>query len=752
MSFWKKSLMARLVAYFLLLSLVTVTIGVSIAYIQARGALEASLFDRLETAATLKENELDRWTADQSRVIAAVAQLPEVVGRTERLVYNDLAGAPLDVDTGVSSVAFSPDGRQLVTVGVDNSVRIWDIASGEMELNLFRKAESAQFTPDGRYLVIQSDGNIFWLWDVENEREVSQLMSDEELHIWDMSADGRLVAVGDYDGLLTVWDIVADKVVAEFAAVADDLYPFDITFSPDGRYLAVAGEDEAASVWEIASGAEVSAVFHDGWSFRVEFSPDGRYVASASQDRTAIIWEAATGEIVAQLEHDDWVNSVAFSPDGRFLISSSDDRTAVVWDAATGAAVYTLPHPIPAREAFYSPDGQLIATWDNETVRLWAAADGALRHEWEIRQYGNTQNTLTFSADGRLLAAASGMGSAFLLDAISGAEIAVFDHDTLNYAVLANYLAALVSSQSDLAELFILTDEGELVVGSDKSREGAFFDNAPYFAMAWEGTHIEPLYADGDSGQPTISVAAPIYDSFGDPVAILAAHLNLERLDLIMAERAGQGETGRAYLVAEDGRLVASAGYGEIVSSQAIDAALDGDEGAAEYENYEGTAVVGVYRWLEGQNAALIAEIERQEAFAPARQLAAVTFVTMLFLAGLLAVGVYLLARQIAEPILTVTRAATAVEAENYDMDSLTPIAQREDELGVLARVFSHMAREVYAREARLKQEVMELRIEIDQVKKEQEVAEITSSDYFQDLQAKARAMREQAAKLDQEE
>jgi methyl-accepting chemotaxis protein len=72
----------------------------------------------------------------------------------------------------------------------------------------------------------------------------------------------------------------------------------------------------------------------------------------------------------------------------------------------------------------------------------------------------------------------------------------------------------------------------------------------------------------------------------------------------------------------------------------------------------------------------------------------------------------------------------------------LGDVAERGDELGQLARVFQNMCREVYAREERLRQEVHQLRIEIDQVKQQRQVSEITGSDYFQDLQARAKEIR----------
>ncbi len=94
------------------------------------------------------------------------------------------------------------------------------------------------------------------------------------------------------------------------------------------------------------------------------------------------------------------------------------------------------------------------------------------------------------------------------------------------------------------------------------------------------------------------------------------------------------------------------------------------------------------------------------------------------------------------EQVGYITRAAAAVEAGTFDLDSLNSVARREDSLGQLARVFQDMARQVYEREARLKQQVLELRIEIDDAKKARQVAEITETTYFHDLRERAHRLR----------
>jgi DNA repair ATPase RecN len=89
-----------------------------------------------------------------------------------------------------------------------------------------------------------------------------------------------------------------------------------------------------------------------------------------------------------------------------------------------------------------------------------------------------------------------------------------------------------------------------------------------------------------------------------------------------------------------------------------------------------------------------------------------------------------------------VIAAASAVEAGEFDAVSLEAVAARQDALGGLARTFARMADEVRAREARLRAEVRELRIEIDASRQSTKVAEITGSDYFKDLRARAAELR----------
>jgi GAF domain-containing protein/HAMP domain-containing protein len=262
------------------------------------------------------------------------------------------------------------------------------------------------------------------------------------------------------------------------------------------------------------------------------------------------------------------------------------------------------------------------------------------------------------------------------------------------YVSLSKYLLFIVATKPDLQEIFILTDVGgKIVVSTDKAHEGEYRVTSSFFTRGRLGTFVQNVYPSPETGRPTMTVATPLSDSTGRPLGVLAAHLNLENMDSIILERTGLGASGETYLVDKFNVFVSEAHFGRQefprgVHTEGIDAALQGIDGFGLYLNYEGAPVIGVYRWLDDRELALLAETYQAEAFAPARRLAGTIFLIGLASAGVLAVGVYLLARQITRPILAIADVATQVASG--DLTQMAPVLT-EDEVGVLARAFNRM-------------------------------------------------------------
>ncbi|MBF2002640.1 MAG: hypothetical protein IGS38_18185 [Synechococcales cyanobacterium M58_A2018_015] len=196
------------------------------------------------------------------------------------------------------------------------------------------------------------------------------------------SPDGSLLATGDTDSQIRLWNSITGEQIASWQGHDD--WVRSVAFSPDGKLLASGSEDKTIRLWTVATGQCLTTLIgHRSWVRSVTFSPDGKQLASGSDDGTVRVWEVNHGQCVYTLEeHTDVVRSVAFSPDGRLLASGSSDRTIRVWEMATGHCLEVLKqHTRGVRSVAFSPDSRLLASGSSDrTICLWEV------NTWNCRQ------------------------------------------------------------------------------------------------------------------------------------------------------------------------------------------------------------------------------------------------------------------------------------------------------------------------------------------------------------------------------
>ncbi|MDJ0702133.1 MAG: cache domain-containing protein [Leptolyngbyaceae cyanobacterium MO_188.B28] len=326
-----------------------------------------------------------------------------------------------------------------------------------------------------------------------------------------------------------------------------------------------------------------------------------------------------------------------------------------------------------------------------------------------------------------------------------------------NTHFLFAYFSKIISIKPDIQDISILTNAGIVQLSTDESQVGTYqgLGNTITYFEPGQTKVVPNIYTSSLTGKSTITLATPITNEAGQRQAVLAITLNLKAVDRLIREKTGLGTTGETYLVKQlNGKNVFISGEGTEaasaetkndstnIKSKAIDTVMRGIDGSGLYLNYEGIPVIGVYHWLGENNLGLLAEIAQKEAFQPAVKLAGDIILIGFSTAGVLLVLIYCLAYQIAKPVLIITNAAAEIETGKFEPGRLESVKHRLDELGRLARVFQSMAKQVYVREQKLKRQVAELQIEIDQTKKARQVAEITETDYFQSLRQKAKQLR----------
>jgi WD40 repeat protein/serine/threonine protein kinase len=257
----------------------------------------------------------------------------------------------------------------------------------------------------------------------------ASLDHDSHLCATALSPDGRLLAVGDTRGTVTVWDTLAWRRL--HAIPAHTSWARGVAFHPDGRRLASAGWDGHVRVWDAVSGRPLWASPPSGRVYAVAFHPGGKLLVSARGDGVVKVWDADTGgELHTLAAHDRHIFSVAFSPDGKHLATGSADRTAAVWEVATWKRARTLPgHAALVLGVAFSPNGQLLAVasggfYTDEhqgELKVWEVATGRLRHT--LCGPNDSTWSVAFSPDGKRLASGSSEHSTVKLwDVASGLE------------------------------------------------------------------------------------------------------------------------------------------------------------------------------------------------------------------------------------------------------------------------------------------------------------------------------------------
>jgi PAS domain S-box-containing protein len=295
---------------------------------------------------------------------------------------------------------------------------------------------------------------------------------------------------------------------------------------------------------------------------------------------------------------------------------------------------------------------------------------------------------------------------------------------------LLGLFSVIDAQHSSLEEIMVVSVGGKVLLSTEPSHRGMYEALVQYSYLP-ENPQMQfapNFYPAPTTGAPRMTFAAPIANAAGQQVGILAIHLNLSRIDEILRKRPGLGKTGETYLV---GNTLPNQGgnlhrYNLFVSgrspeqsqgiySQGIALASQGKAGSGVYRNYRGEEVLGVYRWLEEHDLALLVEMTTQEAFMPAKQLAQTIFTTGLGLVALMALIVYWGTQRIARPILAITQTATQVSQGN--LDSIAPVLTT-DEIGTLARVFNQMIEQLRVLYADLETKVKERTRELTQTQK----------------------------------
>ncbi len=258
----------------------------------------------------------------------------EILAITE---FQDTEGKDLSYTENMNTVDFTPDGKAFAVGSDDDHVRIYDLEGEQLAIiNTEYDVESLAYSPDGKRIATIGYDTFVGLWDATSGEKIAEAVG----HTDDFGAvmfapDSTALIIGNSDGNAWLWDTTAGQVFNQLPKISNELSYSNqnttgLVYAPDGSYVAFV-DGFGVQIWEPDFSAERMTLEADGLSSSLAISPDSTLLAYVGSEGV-FVFEVASGELLSHLTaHTDWVETVAWSPDQTMLATGGYDGTVRVW-------------------------------------------------------------------------------------------------------------------------------------------------------------------------------------------------------------------------------------------------------------------------------------------------------------------------------------------------------------------------------------------------------------------------------------
>jgi eukaryotic-like serine/threonine-protein kinase len=362
------------------------------------------------------------FSSDGKRVAAdvtgAVLKVWDAFSGRELLVKN--------TKNQVTALAFSPDDKRLAVAGRTRDVQILDAGTGELvkicpgDVELPR---TLKFSPDGKRLAAAHESGLE-LWDADAGQRV-RTFKGHHGNVWDIafSPDGSRIASAGWDGRVKLWDAISDRDVIPIPVIGQQVT--EIVLSPDGRIALTGMNESTIHLWNAETGEPLGKPIRlEHKAVNWDFTADGTRLALTDLGKNVTVWNVGTCKMVRAFKHDSPEGGLAtaLSPDGKWFACKGPGGGLKVWDVDKGAGFRTFPVIGKLSWFLFSPDNARLATAEGlGVVKTWDLATGRELCKAELLK--GYILLLTFSHDGKRLAASCAGREVRILDAESGHEV-----------------------------------------------------------------------------------------------------------------------------------------------------------------------------------------------------------------------------------------------------------------------------------------------------------------------------------------
>jgi WD40 repeat protein len=324
----------------------------------------------------------------------------------------------------ILDLAFSPDGKTLVSVGKDSHISIWNSETGKpsgqpLQLDGLGDSEwigRVAFSPSDSQTMVTGDiaGHAVF-WDVAGRRQSRPPLVHPPTHmIWGLafSPDGLRLATCCDDGRARWWDVATGKPIGKPLVHGNEQGYYTLALSPDGRVLATGGKDMRVLRWDALTGEQIGGpLFCNGRVHMLAFLRDGRRFVSGTRDGALQIWDPDNSRVSELPSQGTSVAGLAVSPNGKTFATGTANGVLRLWDSSSlGQTGATRELVVGVTGLAFHPDGRSLAVGQNDgTLRLLEIPRSkAIGPELNV---GSAVHTLVFSRDGKRLLAGSALGA-----------------------------------------------------------------------------------------------------------------------------------------------------------------------------------------------------------------------------------------------------------------------------------------------------------------------------------------------------
>ena len=291
-----------------------------------------------------------------------------------------LSGGPADVPLPVllscqghsgmvNAVGWAPDGRYAVSAGADATIQVWDTFVGNIQITYQHNFTSATWSPDGKF--------------------IASVVGNNVVEVWDAATTSAVVTYSKHPSGSTI---------------------ACLSWSPDSQQIISASDDGSVLIWDTRTAITLFAVKLAQSMVDVTWLSDGRHVALVDGNGVMQIWDAATGQVLKKLQiQHAGVTAVAWSPDEkRIAVVDQNNRVHILNALNASSLLSPLSGPGGVSTLDWSPNGKQLASVDGRVVQVWDVATGHITFSYQDAQSSGAQ--LMWAPDGKRLAFTTSQG------------------------------------------------------------------------------------------------------------------------------------------------------------------------------------------------------------------------------------------------------------------------------------------------------------------------------------------------------